>query len=195
MKVLNAERRVKVPKDVTVAIAGRKVTVTGPRGTLERSFDHVRLVIEVTGKRGVKLTMWGGERRQLASLRSVASHVENMVTGVTRGFLYKLRMAYSHFPINVDIEKGAPGKGQRVEIRNFLGQKRLRVVDMEAGVSVIRTEDVKDQIEVSGNDIEAVSKCSARIHQACMVRAKDIRKFLDGIYVCEKGPIGKLVAI
>merc|ERR1712146_632900 len=110
-----------------------------------------------------------------------ATHIDNMVTGVTRGFLFKLRMAYSHFPINVDIEAGKGGEPQRVEIRNFLGQKRLRVVVMET--------------EVTGNDIELVSKCAARIHQACLVRAKDIRKFLDGIYVCEKGPIGKLVAI
>ncbi|KAA0169546.1 hypothetical protein FNF28_01991 [Cafeteria roenbergensis] len=195
MKTLSAQRRVAIPAKVSVEVKGRTVKVTGPRGSLERSFDHIRCVIEVTGKRGVMVSMFSADRRQLACLRTVATHIDNMVTGVTRGFLFKLRMAYSHFPINVDIEAGKGGEPQRVEIRNFLGQKRLRVVVMETGVTAIRSEDVKDQIEVTGNDIELVSKCAARIHQACLVRAKDIRKFLDGIYVCEKGPIGKLVAI
>jgi large subunit ribosomal protein L9e len=170
------------------------VTVTGPRGSLTRSFNHVRCVIEPVGSRGVKLSMYSAGRRQLACLRSVATHVENLIIGVTKGFLYKLRMAYSHFPINVDIESGKDG-AQRVEVRNFLGQKRVRIVDLIPGVTAIRTEDVKDQIEVTGNDIEDVSKCAARIHQSCLVRSKDIRKFLDGIYVSEKGAIGDLVTI
>lgn len=170
------------------------MTVTGPRGTLTRNFGHVRCVIEPKGARAVNLSMFSADRRQLACLRSVGTHIENMVVGVTRGFLYKLRMAYSHFPINVDIETGKDG-AQRVEVRNFLGQKRVRIVDLIPGVTAIRSEDVKDQIEVTGNDIEDVSKCAARIHQSCLVRHKDIRKFLDGIYVSEKGAVGDLVVI
>mmetsp|Transcript_9380 Transcript_9380/g.21608 ORF Transcript_9380/g.21608 Transcript_9380/m.21608 type:complete len:140 (-) Transcript_9380:100-519(-) len=139
--------------------------------------------------------MWAAQKRQRACLRTTTAHIENMITGVTKGFLYKLRLAYSHFPINVDMVDSKTGAPQLVEIRNFLGQKRVRVVEMEHGVKATRSEDVKDQIEVVGNDIEAVSKCAARLHQACLVRNKDIRKFLDGIYVSEKGAIGALKAI
>jgi large subunit ribosomal protein L9e len=46
---------------------------------------------------------------------------------------------------------------------------------------------VKDQIEVSGIDINKVSLSCAQIAQTTNVRNKDIRKFLDGIYVSEKG--------
>jgi ribosomal protein L6P/L9E len=34
----------------------------------------------------------------------VTSGIKNMMVGVTKGFEYKMRMVYSHFPINVSIE-------------------------------------------------------------------------------------------
>ena len=37
----------------------------------------------------------------------------------------------------------------------------------------------------------ALSCTAALIHQATLVRRKDIRKFLDGIYVSEKGTLEK----
>jgi large subunit ribosomal protein L9e len=121
-------------------------------------------------------------RKQLACVRTVCSHIENMIVGVTRGFLYKMRFVYSHFPINVSVS------GNTVEIRNFLGERRVRKVKLLPGVNFVRTAEVKDQIELSGIDIANVSLTCAQIQQATSVRHKDLRKFLDGIYVSEKGP-------
>lgn len=42
-------------------------------------------------------------------------------------------------------------------MRNFLGEKRVRRVELAPGVTYVRTADVKDQIELSGNDLTAVS--------------------------------------
>ncbi|KAI4378211.1 hypothetical protein MLD38_015724 [Melastoma candidum] len=80
--------------------------------------------------------------------------------------------------------KTSPAISKSIEIRNFLGEKKVRKVDMLDGVSVIRSEKVKDELVVDGNDIELVSRSCALINQN-----KDIRKFLDGIYVSEKGTI------
>lgn len=173
----------------------RKVTVTGKLGTLEREFKHIHMDCRVvTGaeiegeaeenaeKKYVKVDMWFANRKQLASVRTVCSHVENMIIGVTRGFLYKMRFVYSHFPINVTLS------GENVEIRNFLGERRVRKVKLFPGVKYVRTADVKDQIELSGTDIALVSLTCSQIQQATNVRHKDLRKFLDGIYVSEKGP-------
>lgn len=44
------------------------------------------------GHRGLKVECHFGRRKQLASLRTVCSHVANMITGVTKGFQYKMRM-------------------------------------------------------------------------------------------------------
>lgn len=78
-----------------------------------------------------------------------------------------------------------------MEIRNFLGEKRVRVVSMLPGVKIERSADVKDELVLSGNDVELVSRSCALIHQVCLVRKKDIRKFLDGIYVSEHGTLVK----
>ena len=104
-----------------------------------------------------------------------------MIKGVTKGFKYKMRFCYAHFPINVS------AAGNVVEIRNFLGEKKVRRVTLLEGVKYVRTADVKDQIEISGIDVTKVSLSCAQIQQATMVKNKDIRKFLDGIYVSERG--------
>lgn len=72
-----------------------------------------------------------------------------------------------------------------MEIRNFLGEKIVRQVDMLPGVTCERSAAVKDELILTGNDIELVSRSTALIHQKCLVKKKDIRKFLDGIYLSE----------
>ena len=76
-----------------------------------------------------------------------------------------------------------------VEIRNFLGEKRVREVKIHEGVTMEISSTQKDELIVSGNSLEAVSQNAADIQQICRVRNKDIRKFLDGIYVSERGTI------
>jgi large subunit ribosomal protein L9e len=77
------------------------------------------------------------------------------------------------------------------ENRNFLGEKIVRRVTMQKGVDVEASKGVKDQIEITGNSLEAVSQSAADIQQICRVRNKDIRKFLDGLYVSERGNIAE----
>lgn len=133
----------------------------------------------------LKVDIWFGNRENVASIRTVTSHIENMITGVTKGFKYKMRFCYAHFPINVTSVK--EGTDEIVEIRNFLGEQKARRVTLLDGVSFLRTPDVKDQIELTGIDINKVSLSAAHIQQSTNVRKKDIRKFLDGIYVSETG--------
>merc|ERR1739838_1117180 len=113
-----------------------------------------------------------------ACVRTICSHVDNMFVGTTQGFQYKMRFVYSHFPINVSTS------GNTVEIRNFLGEKRVRKVELLDGVSYVRSKDVKDQIELSGNDIALVSLTAARIQQGTNIRHKDLRKFLTE-FMCQ----------
>merc|ERR1711916_248440 len=71
------------------------------------------------------------------------------INGVLRGYRYKLRFAYAHFPINMGVEGGC------VEIRNFLGEKRVRRQPIPEGVKCYRTDQakVKDELVVEGNDL------------------------------------------
>lgn len=96
-----------------------------------------------------------------------------------------MRFVYAHFPINVNISKD----NKNIEIRNFIGEKVVRRVDMLEGVTVVQSTTQKDELLVSGNDLEKVSQSAASIQQSTSVKNKDIRKFLDGIYVSERGHI------
>merc|ERR1712054_64979 len=150
MKSLNNSRTVIIPKGVDVFVHARRVTVKGPRGKLVRSFKHLQCEITKQGSKRLTVQVWFGARKDTAVIRTVCSHIENMITGVTKGFEYKMRFVYAHFPISVAITNGA----KKVEIRNFLGEKVVRVVDCLEGVSVVRSADVKDEIVLSGNDID-----------------------------------------
>lgn len=164
---------------MTVTVKARKVTVTGPRGTLTRKFRHQAMEISSDGQ-NIMVRSWHSKRQKLSCIRTFASHIKNMMTGVTQGFRYKMRLVYAHFPINVNIVDD----GKVLEIRNFIGEKLTRVVPMQDGCSIARGDGtVKDELIVEGNDIEKVSLSCSMCRTATLVRNKDIRKFLDGVYV------------
>ena len=177
---------------VEVYVKNRRVVVKGPRGTLRRDFSHQFVDIKKEDNK-VVVDLWFGLHKNIAVVRSICTHIRNMIRGVTHGYRYKMRFVYAHFPINVAINKD----GTKVEVRNFVGEKRVRHIDMLEGVTCIKSEAQKDEIFLEGNDVENVS-CSgnyllvyilyiaAQIYQSVLVRHKDIRKFLDGIYVSEK---------
>ena len=190
MRLIASTRSLEIPSDVTIEVKARKVRVKGPRGTLTRDFKHLAVdmfLVEEDGKKLLRVEKSFGTRKELAAIRTTTSHVSNMIKGVTKGFEYKMRLVYAHFPINVNIEGG----GKIVEIRNFLGEKRVRIVRMLAGVTIERSSAVKDELVISGNDVELVSRSAALINMICHVRKKDIRKFLDGVYLAERTTIVK----
>ncbi|GIL84584.1 hypothetical protein Vretimale_14595 [Volvox reticuliferus] len=190
MKLLLSSRTLSIPNGISIEVKGRAVRVKGPRGTLTRDFKHLAVDMFLTEQDGHKVLQVDchfGKKKRLASIRTVCSHVKNMFTGVTKGFEYKMRLVYAHFPININIEN----QGKKVEIRNFLGEKRVRVVNMLEGVKIARSDGVKDELVLTGNDLENVSRSAALVSQSCRVRVLDIRKFLDGIYVSERGLLVK----
>jgi large subunit ribosomal protein L9e len=145
------------------------------------------------GKKALRVEIWFGKRDEISCLRTICTHIENMIKGVTLGYEYKMRFAYAHFPINVTVSKD--GDKQFVEIRNFLGERKLRKVQMAPSCSVKKSDNVKDEITITGNSLELVSMSAANVHASCLIRNKDIRKFLDGLYVSERGPIGQTVSL
>jgi len=172
---------VNIPDNVTAKVQARIITITGPRGELVRDLHHISMDIRLV-KKQIHLAVWQGVRKHVACLRTIKSSIENMIKGVTQGFLYKMRLVYAHFPINCIIQD----EGRSVEIRNFLGEKIVRHVKMLDGVTILESKAQKDELILQGNDINNVSQSAASIKGSCLVRNKDIRKFLDGIYVSEK---------
>ncbi|XP_071702535.1 large ribosomal subunit protein uL6-like [Rutidosis leptorrhynchoides] len=189
MKTILSSEAMDIPEGVEINVKAKVIEVKGPRGTLTRTFKHLnldfQLITDEEGKQKLKVDAWFGSRKTTAAIRTALSHVNNLIIGVTQGFRYKMRFVYAHFPINASITNA----NTAIEIRNFLGEKKVRKVDLLDGVTVVRSEKVKDELVLDGNDIELVSRSCALINQKCHVKNKDIRKFLDGIYVSDKAKI------
>eukprot|EP00931_Biecheleriopsis_adriatica_P048821 TRINITY_DN2820_c0_g5_i1.p1 TRINITY_DN2820_c0_g5~~TRINITY_DN2820_c0_g5_i1.p1 ORF type:complete len:189 (+),score=55.91 TRINITY_DN2820_c0_g5_i1:70-636(+) len=184
MKTLCQEESIKVPKGVKISIKSKIVEVTGKHGSLKRNFKHLPIELWLAnGGKEVKARMFFAKSKQLSMLRSVCSHISNLFDGVEKKYEYKMRLVYSHFPINANIVNG----GKTVEIRNFLGEKIVRTVHMLPGVTIEKSASTKDELIVVGTDIELTGRSAALVHQSCLTKDKDIRKFLDGIYVSSHG--------
>jgi len=176
VKTVIEERFVEVPEEVQVSVEGRRVTVSGPKGTLERNFSKVPVNIEVRDGRVRVWALWP-RKKEIGCVGTVASHIRNMITGVTEGFTYRMKVVYVHFPVTVRVE------GRKVIIENFLGERKPREAEIVGDVQVLVEGD---DVIIRGIDKEAVGQTAANIEQATRVKGKDIRKFVDGIYVYEK---------
>ena len=129
MKTILSSETMDIPESVSIKVHAKVIEVEGPRGKLVRDFKHLNLDFQLikdaeTGKRKLKIDSWFGSRKSSASIRTALSHVDNLITGVTRGFRYKMRFVYAHFPINASIG----GDSKSIEIRNFLGEKKVCVL-------------------------------------------------------------------
>ena len=98
-----------------------------------------------------------------------------------------MKLVYAHFPINATVMN----EGKTLQVFHYIGQKNKRKINVRPGVTIVEPPATKDELWVEGNDIERVSGSAASIWQSCRVTDKDIRKFLDGIYVYAKGPMNE----
>merc|ERR1711862_679268 len=146
---------------IKITIKAKKVEVKGKHGTLTRDFRHLPIELRTVGHE-VRARMYFAKSKQLSMLRSVCSHINNLFDGVTKKYHYTMRLVYAHFPINAAITNN----GKTVEIRNFLGEKIVRTVNMLPGVVVEKSTATKYEIIVKGTDIDLTSRSAALIRQS-----------------------------
>lgn len=171
------QEEIGIPEGVEVKMEGNRVEVSGPKGKVVRSFNLRDLELKVEGGR-IRISSPSTKRKVKAMAGTVKAHLRNAFKGVTQGFVYKLKIVYSHFPITVKVE------GDRVTIHNLLGEKVPRVARIMGGAQV---EVVGDEIVVRGVDREDVGQTALNIEQATRVRGRDPRIFQDGCYLFERG--------
>jgi large subunit ribosomal protein L6 len=175
MRVPERSETIQVPDDVQLMIDGRRVTAKGVKGMLMRDFSHEPVQLEIEGKT-VKIWAAWPRKKESALVGTIRSHIQNMITGVTKGFTYKLKIVFSHFPISTKV------KEKTFLIENFTGERSPRKAKIIGSVQVkIDGED----IIVQGINLEEVSQTAANIEQSTKVKRKDPRIFLDGLYVFE----------
>ncbi|HVP41427.1 MAG TPA: 50S ribosomal protein L6 [Candidatus Krumholzibacteriaceae bacterium] len=176
MRAVEVTKTIKIPQGVEVSVDGRVVTVKGQKGTLTRSFSDAPVSIQLKDDEILVETTW--PRKKEASLvGTIHSHINNMITGVTKGFTYKLKVVFAHFPVTVKI------KGDTIIIENFTGERSPRIARIQGDSKVsVKGEDVI----VQGLNLENVSQTAANMERATKVTRKDPRIFLDGIYIYER---------
>jgi large subunit ribosomal protein L9e len=125
MKTILSSETMDIPDGVSIKVNAKVIEVEGPRGKLVRDFKHLNLdfdlITDENGKKKLKIDAWFASRKTSAAIRTALSHVENLIRGVTKGFRYKMRFVYAHFPINASITND----NKSIEIRNFLGEKKV----------------------------------------------------------------------
>jgi large subunit ribosomal protein L9e len=81
MRTINSNQVVKIPKGVACKVDARIVTIRGPRGKLVRDFRHLSMDIRMLNRKKVIVEKWFGTKKELAAVRTVCSHIENMIKG------------------------------------------------------------------------------------------------------------------
>ncbi|MBS3064246.1 MAG: 50S ribosomal protein L6 [DPANN group archaeon] len=164
-----------VPKNVTIDMKGLNAVVKSGSTELIREVSKFVVVKQENTTLTVSASNKSARSRILAG--TYASHIKNMIAGVQKPYVYKLKIVGTHFPITVN------QSGEELLIQNFLGEKKPRKAKLANNVSVKIQGDI---ITVESADIEKAGMVAARIEQATTVRGKDRRIFQDGIYLFEK---------
>jgi large subunit ribosomal protein L6 len=167
---------VKIPEGVNVQFEGRLVRITGPKGTVERRMYSPGIFITIDGK-DLVISTDSARKQMIAMCGTFAAHAKNMCTGVFEGYDYRMKVVYSHFPIQLKVV------GDRLEITNFLGEKKPRYANLMSGTKVTVGND---EVTVTGIDKEVVGTTVASIQHATHIRDRDPRVFQDGIYLVER---------
>ena len=161
---------------VVATVSGREITVKGPLGIVRKDFNRINVSIEVKDGR-VLIKPFSDKKKDIVSSNTASSLLRNIITGVTKGYTYKLKVVFAHFPVTVKV------KGRTVSVENFVGERSARVTKI-VGDCKVSVEG--DDVIVKGVSLEDVGQTAANLEQATKIKRKDQRIFLDGIYVYEK---------
>ena len=176
MSVQIVENTVGIPENVQLTLEGRKITVQGPKGKLVKDFTHTKLNMIKDGNI-LRLSIENPRRTEAALVGTISAHVNNMIKGVSQGFVYKMKIVFVHFPTAVKVVE------KEVHIENFIGERKARIAPILGNTKVTVKQD---DVIIEGIDIDEVSQTAANIQTRTRIRNKDLRKFLDGIYVYSK---------
>lgn len=173
----SVEERIGIPDGVRVALEGDTVRVSAGKTSLMRTLSYPRVSLAVEGKE-VRVRCDFPKRKEKAIVGTYAAHVRNMIEGVSRGWRYRMKMVYSHFPMKASV------KGKEFVLENFLGERHPRRTEIRGDETTVKIDG--DQVVVVGPDLEGVAQTAANIEQMTRIKGFDPRVFQDGIYIVAK---------
>ena len=172
----NLDVAVALPKGVTAKFDKGLLSVQGPLGKVSQDFTKIPVDVQITSGE-VKVLTHGARRKNRSMLNTARSLINNAFEGVTKGYQYKLKVIYAHFPVTVKVQ------GKKVLVENFYGERSPRVAEI---IGDTKAEVQGEDIILNGVSLQDVGQTAANLEQATTVKRKDLRVFLDGVYVYER---------
>jgi large subunit ribosomal protein L6 len=163
-----------IPENVNIIKRDHIVVVTGRKGTISKDIHKLPAAITVTD-RTVTIEPEGKRKSDLAITNTAKSIIANMFKGVEKGYVYKLKIVFAHFPISVRV------KGREIYVENFIGERSARISHIVGDTTKVSI--MGDDVVVEGPSLEDVSQTAANIESSTKVKGKDQRVFLDGLYI------------
>ena len=178
MQQLYLEKDIELPESVTITLKGKIVTAEGAKGTLTRDFSDFDVELKKT-KTKINVKAYFINKKKKAKALAVVGYIQNMIKGVTEGYIYKSKIVYSHFPITVEPDN----KKRTVVIKNLYGGRKQINVPIVGDDTTVNVD--KDDVIIEGIDKQAVGQTTANMQEACRLRGKrrkDPETFLDGVW-------------
>jgi large subunit ribosomal protein L6 len=144
-----AKYPVELPKGVEVTLGAAEISVKGPLGTLKRPMVP-SVTVEKDGDKLVCRAVEGADNGNAMS-GTVRALVNNMVTGVTKGFEKKLTL--------VGVGYKAQAQGSKLNLS--LGFSHPIVHDMPTGIKV--ETPTQTEIVIKGIDKQVVGQVAAEV--------------------------------
>ena len=167
---------VEVPSGITVTFQDNTISIQGKLGTVRKDVTKLPVNIVINGNR-IMISPYGNRKKDRAISNTCKTIIRKMIRGVEKGYTYKLKIVYAHFPISVKV------KGNEVHIDNFFGERSSRVSRIVGELTKVSVSG--DDVIVQGPSLENVSQTAANIESSTKVKQKDQRVFLDGLYIYE----------
>jgi len=176
MKQKDFNGKIEIEDGIEVKLVGSTLTLKGEKGEVTKMFKMpVFQLSQEKNNLTVSCTKYGVYENE--KFKTLQAHVNNMIKGVKEGYVYRLKICSSHFPMNVAIS------GTKLIVKNLLGEKIPRELEIKPGAKV---EIKGDIIEVTGIDKDLVSQVAADIEKSTKITKRDRRIFQDGIYITHK---------
>jgi large subunit ribosomal protein L6 len=170
------EVTIPVPDTIKVVEKHRILSVEGPLGKTRKNFKKIPVEMEVDGK-NIVLKSVGTRKKDYAIFKTAESLVNSLIKGVQKGYTFKMKIVYAHFPVTVKVKDG------NVHVENFQGERAARISKIFGDTKVVPKGD---DVIITGPVLTDVSQTAAALQQNTKVKNKDSRVFLDGIYLFEK---------
>lgn len=165
-----------LPERVEAKKEGNILIIKGPKGECKRTVAEPVLHLTVKDKK-VLLSTKSSTKAEKKRVYAYEEHIKNMIIGVTDGHHYILKICSGHFPMNVSVS------GTKIIVKNLLGEKFPRTLQIKAGV-IVKVEG--DKINVSSPDKELAGTTASDIENFSKRPGFDTRIFQDGIYIINK---------